>query len=189
MKSQLNILYDNLLNGFNISELQEICLRLDVPYEQLSGSTLNSKSQELIQYLNRRSRIDELIRLGSELRPNLLWEEVAKVNAQDISNQALKEQQERVFIHEFDSWSRKDQINGMRKSLEITFKTETELRRFCHDFYAYVDQRLKETDRYDYIVTNIIDYCQSRGVTHLFWSHINEHNPKVFEVVSNRMAK
>lgn len=69
-KSQLRTILET---HFNISELQTLCQDLDVVYDQLGGSTLSDKSRELIDFLDRRQRLPELVAVGKVLRPDIDW--------------------------------------------------------------------------------------------------------------------
>jgi hypothetical protein len=61
--------------AFNDSELRDIAFHFNISYDNLTGSTLRDRIRELILHLERRNRIDELIRLCKQLRPNVEWPE------------------------------------------------------------------------------------------------------------------
>jgi hypothetical protein len=50
-----------LAANLEISQLRLLCADLDVDYEDLGGQSKKLKAQELIGYLNRRGRVDELV--------------------------------------------------------------------------------------------------------------------------------
>jgi CheY-like chemotaxis protein len=68
-ESQTNLL-DIMNSCFNEEELKTICFKLGVDYEDLVASGRKNKARELIRYLNRNQRLNELVDLGNELRPN-----------------------------------------------------------------------------------------------------------------------
>ncbi len=69
--------YNNLLlaldKSFSREEIRLLCFQLGIDYENLAGETKIAVIQSLIIYLNKRNRIDELIKSLQELRPNIEW--------------------------------------------------------------------------------------------------------------------
>ena len=61
---------------FSKDELESLCLSLDLDYEGLPGESKQRKVVELIQYMVRRERVDELIQTCGKLRENVNWEEM-----------------------------------------------------------------------------------------------------------------
>jgi eukaryotic-like serine/threonine-protein kinase len=60
---------------FNEEELRDFCHYLkDVDYENLPGNSKSEKTRELINYLKRRNRVEELVELGNKLRPDIKWD-------------------------------------------------------------------------------------------------------------------
>jgi hypothetical protein len=62
-------LYLTVEGQFNESELQDLCFRLAVDYENLGGAGKAAKAQALISYLHRRGRVGELMEVVKEMRP------------------------------------------------------------------------------------------------------------------------
>lgn len=62
-----------LIKSFSIAELKDLCLYLHVDFETIPGEEKTTKSQELILYLMRQNRLQELDVLLRELRPNVFW--------------------------------------------------------------------------------------------------------------------
>mgnify|MGYP002713294280 CR=1 FL=1 len=62
-------LLDVLINLFNLYELQDLCFDLDIPYEDLPGTTRSMKARELIQYMDRRGLLPNLVASVKDLRP------------------------------------------------------------------------------------------------------------------------
>jgi hypothetical protein len=66
-------LRQKLIASFNDSELHDLSFDLGVDYESVAGSTRDAKARELITYLQRRNRLDELISLCRARRPSVSW--------------------------------------------------------------------------------------------------------------------
>jgi hypothetical protein len=64
-------LYRILDRYFDSSELRDLCFDLGVDYEEIPGDTKAAKAREIISYLERRARLDELPGLIQEARPNV----------------------------------------------------------------------------------------------------------------------
>lgn len=65
-----------LVEYFDEDELETLCFDLRVDFEDLEGENKTQRTVSLILYLARANRIDELIELCSELRPNVPWSEL-----------------------------------------------------------------------------------------------------------------
>lgn len=61
-----------LASNYSINELMELCFDLKVNYEELEGTTLTTKVISLINYIERRNRLLELIQKIRQLRPRAL---------------------------------------------------------------------------------------------------------------------
>ena len=59
--SDRGYLLDTLCEMYNEEELKTLCHRLNVTYDDLEGGARKDKARELIQFLERRSRISELL--------------------------------------------------------------------------------------------------------------------------------
>ncbi len=46
---------------YNLEELAQLCFALNVDYDELAGQTKSAKTRELVQFMGRRGRLDELI--------------------------------------------------------------------------------------------------------------------------------
>jgi hypothetical protein len=53
-------LHRRLVDQFNIEELQDLCFALGIDYEELGGTGKSAKARELVLYMQRRGRLDEL---------------------------------------------------------------------------------------------------------------------------------
>jgi len=66
-------LMDLLADFFNRDELDDLATRLEIRLANLAGSALPAQARELVKYLERRKRLDDLVRIGQSLRPELDW--------------------------------------------------------------------------------------------------------------------
>lgn len=81
---------DKICDGFNLSELEDLCLDLDIPYENLPGTTIADKARELVKYCDRHGKLIKLLERCKILRPHLSWHEVAE-STQQFSPQITEE--------------------------------------------------------------------------------------------------
>jgi internalin A len=71
----LSMLLQLLVERLNDDELRTLCFELRVDYENLGGRSKTGKARELIDYLDRRHSIPDLIEVGKRLRPDIPWDE------------------------------------------------------------------------------------------------------------------
>jgi len=62
-----------LSDRFDEGDLRTLCFTLEIDYEILPGQGKRDKARELIQYLERRERISDLVEAGKQLRPDIPW--------------------------------------------------------------------------------------------------------------------
>lgn len=62
-----------LTDRFSDDELRTLCFDLGLDYDLLPGEGKGGKARELLRYLDRRDRIDELIEVGQTMRPDVPW--------------------------------------------------------------------------------------------------------------------
>jgi hypothetical protein len=58
---------------FDESELRTLCFDLGIEYDDLPGVGKSDKARELVGYLERHSRIYDLLKVGKQLRPDVPW--------------------------------------------------------------------------------------------------------------------
>lgn len=67
-----------LLNKhFNDDELRTLCFALQIDYETLPAQGKQGKARELIEYMNRLDRLDDLVAALEAERPNINWRTVS----------------------------------------------------------------------------------------------------------------
>lgn len=63
-----------LATHFGASELRSLCFDLGIDYDDLPELGKTDKARALVEYLERRDRIPELVEIGQQLRPKLSWD-------------------------------------------------------------------------------------------------------------------
>jgi internalin A len=64
-----------LVERFDWEELETLCYDLGIDFQSLKGDSKAGKARELIAYLSRRERLNDLITMGKVQRPDIIWEE------------------------------------------------------------------------------------------------------------------
>jgi CheY-like chemotaxis protein len=72
-RERLVYLHNVLSVRFSEEELRTLCFYLRIDYDSLPGQGKENKARELIEFLERRTRIDELIQAGQQQRPDIPW--------------------------------------------------------------------------------------------------------------------
>lgn len=70
--SDLSRLRQTLVDRFNEEELRTLCFDMALDYDMLPGNGKGGKSRELVAYLDRRNRLDELIENIQRARPDIV---------------------------------------------------------------------------------------------------------------------
>lgn len=73
--AMLQRLRNMLSTGFNLDELKSLCFELGIDYENLGGQGKSGKTRELVGYMDRRGRIEDLARAAARMRPELAGDE------------------------------------------------------------------------------------------------------------------
>lgn len=68
-----------LAERYTAEDLENLCFDMGVPYDSLPGQGTPAKARELLVHLNNRGRIPELIRKTRAQRPDIDWDEIAKL--------------------------------------------------------------------------------------------------------------
>ncbi|MCA9875757.1 MAG: hypothetical protein KC441_18930, partial [Anaerolineales bacterium] len=71
---QLTALREGILAKFNLEELRTLVFDLNVNYDDLRGDTISAKIQALVEHLEKRDRISDLLTLLKQRRPNEKWD-------------------------------------------------------------------------------------------------------------------
>lgn len=66
-------LRSQMIEYFSEEDLQDLCFDLRIDYETLSGETKTGKSRELILFMGKYGRIQELLEICRQKRPNVSW--------------------------------------------------------------------------------------------------------------------
>lgn len=69
----LRQLRDLIREHFSEDELRYLCISLGIEFDNLGGFSIGAKSWELVLYMRRHGRLDELVDLCRQVRPSLDW--------------------------------------------------------------------------------------------------------------------
>jgi len=69
----LRKLHEGLVDLFSADELKTLCFSIGIDFEQIAGEQKDAKARELIEFLNRRGRLGELVEYCSINRPHFPW--------------------------------------------------------------------------------------------------------------------
>lgn len=73
-------LHKILEEHFSMEELRTLCFDLGIDHESLTGEDKPAKARELILFLERHNLVNEIIRTGREIRPDIDWGVVSGAN-------------------------------------------------------------------------------------------------------------
>jgi len=65
-----------LVGRFDEDGLRALCYDIGGDYESLGGGTKEGKALSLIEYVRTRRLVEDLLRVGRELRPDIPWEDI-----------------------------------------------------------------------------------------------------------------
>jgi hypothetical protein len=69
-------LYEIINERFNLAEIQVICFKLNIDYEEIPGHQKSNKIIELIKYLERRNQVESLVKVIKDSRPDINFEDL-----------------------------------------------------------------------------------------------------------------
>lgn len=75
-KERQEKLFFILNERFNLQEIQELCLALQIDYENVRGGTKKEKTMDLASHFYRRDAFDQLVEVGKRQRPDIDWSEL-----------------------------------------------------------------------------------------------------------------
>jgi hypothetical protein len=73
MRFSLKELRALLIESFDLEELHSLCFDLDIDFDSLAGSTIDSKARELIAACQRHNRLPDLLAVCRQQRPHIAW--------------------------------------------------------------------------------------------------------------------
>lgn len=73
VSSDLTSLRNAIVKHFSSAELVDLCWDLSIDYDDLPGSTRSAKARELIGFMNRRGRLEQLVVVLQRRRPLVNW--------------------------------------------------------------------------------------------------------------------
>ncbi|KAA3661486.1 MAG: hypothetical protein DWQ04_16350 [Chloroflexi bacterium] len=86
---------ETFIEKLTLDNLRTICFKMEIDYETIDGSNKTAKARELTQYLERTNRVQDLLIILEEMRPNVRWRELYASRKVVI----VKPQRERRAIH------------------------------------------------------------------------------------------
>ncbi len=81
----MTMLRNQMQEHFNLNELKILCFDLRIDMESLSGNNLQQLVIEIIQYMLRRDRLDQLVQQLKSERPTIDWELLKASLAESLS--------------------------------------------------------------------------------------------------------
>jgi hypothetical protein len=69
-------LYELLYDRFSDDELADLSFRIAAGPDALEGETHSARARCLVEYVKRHGLVDEILRAGREVRPELVWPEI-----------------------------------------------------------------------------------------------------------------
>jgi hypothetical protein len=133
-----------LVKHYSLEELQTICFDLGVDYDNLGGSGKSGKARELIQYLERRGRLDELATVLREDRPEQ-FTEAGLSTGPAAAPTAPPPAGDHVFL----SYSSKDVAYVQALAAELK----------ARGFAVWIDDRLETSDRWVRELEKAVQTC------------------------------
>lgn len=86
-----------LVNHFNLDELQTLSFDLGIQYDNLAGDTLNAKARELLKYCYRHDLVKKLIEHCQKMHAGVQW--VKAIDSDDVNllPEALDDPLQRIY--------------------------------------------------------------------------------------------
>lgn len=85
-------IHDLIDDTFDLPEFRDLCARLGIKYDNLRGETLSDRIHDLVQMMDRREQLGDLLKLCAELRPNIDWPELPTPNGSGASSEQKSHQ-------------------------------------------------------------------------------------------------
>lgn len=138
-ESFLTQLRKQIIRCFSIGELQIICFDLGIDYEDLVGSkfTKTEFAISLIDYLLRQERLQELIVIFREKRPNAVWLEDKTTNLDEVEtveNQTHAQSISKInYLQNYgETKAVFNTVNELRVSIEIINNKKIDWENLCY---------------------------------------------------------
>ena len=102
---------DLLMEHLNNSEFKNLCQDIYVDYDALDGSGLNGKIRELIEYLDRRGRLDTLLQRFKVLRPHIPVDKIVDTHIKSDPQNTFIATDIHYLIHSLQNLVEKSKAN------------------------------------------------------------------------------
>jgi len=63
------VLHRNIAALFDVDEIDDLAFRLGIPPDEIEGKRRDTRARNLVLYADRRERVDDLVELVRQLRP------------------------------------------------------------------------------------------------------------------------
>ena len=73
LPSRFSYLHQLLVDHFSLEEIHTLCIDLGIRYDDLGGDGISIKARELLQFLQRTGRLEDLLVRVEQLRPTVAW--------------------------------------------------------------------------------------------------------------------
>ena len=124
----------SMLATFSIDEMQVLAFDLSVDWDSLAGNTKPLKSQSLIMHLTHRGRLQDLVDILCEERPNVDWPDLPSAEKQIRDEKLITPGPLRDYLNQMvrlDFSKPADRAYGKLMTAETLNKLR-ELQRFDH---------------------------------------------------------
>lgn len=91
-------LQQQLVDHFNLDELDELCFFLKIDFEEIPGNTKTAKARELVKYCYRKRRIPEIVQRCTDLRPKEIWNQPTRIYERDNLPEEWGEPLQRLYL-------------------------------------------------------------------------------------------
>lgn len=181
-----------MLGSFNLSELKTLCFNLGFTHEEFSGeNTRIDTSRELISYLDRRNRLNDLLLLLQRERPTIDWPSLFESPTNEryaTSKQMLPTREDDVVRNSiwnalYESlWSKKTFLNSHKAQPPLIDRFSARL--WINYFKKPVDSRPQEPKlilqeiRNHFFSCNEVEFYKYLEFILNYWSELHHYQPE-----------
>jgi hypothetical protein len=120
----LRKLYQGLVELFSTDELKTLCFSIGIDFERIAGEQKDAKARELIEFLKRRGRLEELVEYCSINRPNFSWIDTEFPQGYQPQMRYTLVYSSQTENEPFASWTTFSSVRGIFSRIQLTQRTE-----------------------------------------------------------------